>query len=219
MAQNIYNLFREYNRLLTKPQQAKYLAGLDYNLRETFKNLLEYANNPERFENIYDGWIENIEDEIVVLEVYSVILNTKKELDRFCVNDQAYNAFTENKKEMLYLLLSNKQYSYASKLLEIHMFSEEFRQQKLVELKERVLIYLTSKRLSLPKKLIEEIYKWANARKLPSYLVTDIASDFKFQIRHDILPIDTLKEDIEEELKSTKLVKIVENIVNNHRVK
>ena len=67
-------MFREYNRLLTKPQKAKYLAGLSYDLRETFKNLVDYANKNERFENIYDGWIDNLDDELVILEVYSVIL-------------------------------------------------------------------------------------------------------------------------------------------------
>lgn len=74
LAKNIYNLFREYNRLLTKPQKSKYLASLDYNTRETFKSLLKYSDNSEGFENIYNGWIESVDEEIVVLEVYSAIL-------------------------------------------------------------------------------------------------------------------------------------------------
>ena len=218
MAKNIYNMFREYNRILTKPQKVKYLTSLSYDTRETFKSFLEYSNNSDRFENIYDGWIDNIESEIVVLEVYSTILKTQRDLEKFCVPDEAYNTFIQNKKEMLLSLLSNKQYTYASKLLEIHMFSNAFKEKKLIELKTRALAYIKSKGIPLPKKLIEEIYVWAESRKLPSYLITDISTDFKFQIRHDFLPLDTLKEDIEEELKTTKLPKIVDNLVACNKI-
>lgn len=218
MSKNIYSLFREYNKLLTKPQKSKYLAALDYNTRETFKSLLNYANNAERFENIYDGWIDNINDEVVVLEVYSVILSTRQNLNKFCVDDQSYREFIENKKSMLLLLLKNEQYSHASKLLDVHMFSEDFKQKKLKELREEVLKYLMAKRMVLPKKLIVEIYSWADEHKLPSYLATDIEGDFKFNITNDILPITELKKAITRELKSTKLEKIVDCLIDNNRV-
>ena len=218
MSKNIYNLFREYNRLLTKPQKSKYLASLDYNTRETFKSLLNYANNAERFENIYDGWIDNIDDEVVVLEVYSVILSTRLNLENFCVDDKSYAKFIKNKKSMLLLLLNNKQYNHASKLLEVHMFSEDFKQKKLKELREEVLKYLIAKRMVLPKKLIVEIYAWADEHKLPSYLATDIEGDLKFNITNDVLPIKELKKAITKELKSTKIEKIVDCLVDNNRV-
>ena len=48
--------------------------------KETLKSLITYAENPDRFENIYEGWINTLEEELVVLEVYSVILNTKYQL-------------------------------------------------------------------------------------------------------------------------------------------
>ena len=219
MSKNIYNLFREYNRLLTPSQKSKYLAALNYDTRETFKNLIDYANKSERFENIYGGWIDNLNDELVVLEVYSVILSTRSNLQKFCVNDKAHLEFIKNKKSMLLLLLENKQYKHASILLDVHMFSEEFKQQKLDELQDKVLKYLVSKRVVLPKKLIIEIYSWVDQHKLPSYLITDIEGDFKFNINNDILSIKTLQEDIEKELKSTKLKKIVDCLVDNNRVK
>ena len=219
MSNNIYNLYREYNRLLTKPQKSKYLASLDYNTRESFKRLLKYADNSERFENIYDGWIDSVEEEIVVLEVYSAILGTKANLQNFCVDDKQYEKFLKNKKDMLLLLLNNKQYKHASILLEVNMFSEAFKQQKLEELREKVLEYLVSKRMVLPKKLINEIYAWADQRKLPSYLTTDIEGDFRFNIRNDVLPIKELQDAIEQELKSTKIKKIVDCLVDNNRVK
>ena len=219
MSKNIYNLFREYNRLLSKPQKSKFLAGLSYDTRETFKNLINYANKSERFENIYDGWIDNLDDELVILEVYNVLLSTRQNLQNFCVDDKTYKEFIKNKKSMLLLLLENKQYRHASTLLDVHMFSEEFKQEKLDELREEILKYLVSKRMVLPKKLIVEIYSWANTYKLPSYLVADIESDFKFKITNDILPIEELQASIEEELKSTKIEKIVDSLVDNNRVK
>ena len=219
MTKNIYNLFREYNRLLTPPQKAKYLASMNYDTRETFKRLINYANNSGRFENIYDGWIDNLDDELVVLEVYSVILSTRKNLQKFCVDDKTYKDFIENKKKMLTLLLKNKQYKHASTLLDVHMFSEGFKQNKLEELREKVLKYLVSKRVTLPKKLINEIYNWAEKHKLPLYLITDIDGDFKFSITNDILSTKTLQEDVERELKSIKLEKIVNNLVEKNGVK
>lgn len=218
MSKNIYNLFREYNRLLTKPQKSKYLASLDFNMRETFKSLITYSTNLERFENIYDGWIDNLDDELVVLEVYSVILSTRKKLQQFCVDDVTYKKFIKNKKSMLLLLLENKQYQHAMTLLDVHMFSEAFKQKKLDELQEKVLKYLVSKRVTLPKKLIHEIYAWADKHSLPSYLTTEIEGNFKFNITNDILPIQELQVKIEKELESTKLEKIVESLVEHHKV-
>lgn len=218
MPKNIYHLFREYNRLLTPSQKSKCLASLDYNMRETFKGLIKYATNPERFENIYDGWIDNLDDELVVLEVYSIILRTRNSLQKFCVDDKTYNEFIKNKKSMLYSLLKNKQYKHASSLLDVHMFSEEFKQKTLNELEEQVLKYLKLKRVTLPKKLIVEIYSWADKHKLPSYLTADIEGDFKFNITYDIQPIKNLQSKIERELKSTKLEKIVNNLVDNNKV-
>lgn len=218
MSKNIYNLFREYNRLLTKPQKSKYLASLDYNTRETFKGLLSHMDNERRFENIYDGWIDNIDDEVVILEVYSVILSTNRILQNICIDDKSYSKFIKNKKSMLLLLISNKQYENAVKLLDIHMFSEAFKQEKLNELRKEVLKYLVLKRMVLPKKLIVEIYSWVDEHKLPSYLVTDIKSDFKFKITNDVQPIKDLKKLIIEELKSTKIEKIVDCLVDNNRV-
>ena len=219
MSKNIYNLFREYNRLHTSTQKSKYLAGLDYGIRETFKNLINYANNSDRFENIYDGWIDSLEDELVVLEVYSVILNTRTSLKKFCVDDKTYKEFISQKKKMLFLLLNNKQYKHASSLLEVYMFSKEFEKQKLKELKDNVLKYLITKRMTLPKKLINEIYIWVDELKLPSYLITEIEGDYKFPITNDIIPIVALKENIENALdKSIDLQKIVDNLIENNSV-
>lgn len=219
MSKNIYNLFREYNRLMTSPQKSKYLAALSYDTRETFKSLINYANNSDRFENIYDGWIENLDDELVVLEVYSVILNTRRNLKKFCVDDKKYKEFTSQKKKMLYLLLDNKQYRHASNLLDVYMFSKEFEQQKIEELREKVLKYLVLKKMTLPKKLINEIYAWVDELKLPSYLITDIDGDFKFAITSNNIPIKTLRKDVENELdKSTDLKKIVGNLVEKNSV-
>ena len=219
MSKNIYNLFREYNKLLTKPQKAKYLASLSYDTRETFKNLIDYSNKSERFENIYDGWIDNLDDELVVLEVYSILLSTRRNLQNFCVDNKAYKEFIKNKKSMLLLLLENKQYKHASTLLDVHMFSEKFKQDKLDELKEKILKYLVSKRMVLPKKLIVEIYAWADTHKLPSYLVSDIEGNFKFNITNDVLPIEKLKETVEKELESTKIEIIVDNLLDKNSVK
>ena len=219
MSKNIYNLFREYSRLHTQTQKSKYLAALSYDTRETFKSLIEYANNSERFENIYDGWIDNLDHELVVLEVYSVILNTQRNLQKFCVDDKTYKEFISQKKKMLFLLLDNKQYKHAASLLDVYMFNDDFKQKKLEELREKVLKYLVSKRMVLPKKLINEIYDWVEELKLPSYLITDIDGDFKFAIVNDVLPITALKEDVESELeKSIDLKKIVDKLAQNNSV-
>ena len=219
MSKNIYKLFREYNKLLRPEQKSKYLAALSYDTRETFKSLINYANNCDRFENIYDGWIESLEEELVVLEVYSVILNTRRNLRKFCIDDKKYKEFISQKNKMLFLLLDNKQYKHASNLLDVYMFSEEFEAQKLKELRERVLTYLISKKMTLPKKLINEIYSWVDELKLPSYLSTDIDGDFQFSITNDVIPIATLKQDVENALEmSINLQKIVDNLIKNNSV-
>ena len=219
MSKNIYNLFREYNKQLTPAHKSKFLASLNYDIRESLKNLLTYIDNKDRFDNIYDGWINSMEEEFIVLEVYSVILKTKSNLKKYCVDNTKYLRFIDNKKNMLTLLLENVQYSHALKLLDVHMFNEEFKAKKEIELREKVLEYLVAKQMVLPKKLINEIYLWVDELKLPTYLTTDIEGDFKYVVTNDIPTITTLKEDIENALaNSIKLTKIVENLVHNNRV-
>jgi len=146
-------------------------------------------------------------------------LSARIDLQNFCVDDKTYKEFIKNKKRMLLLLLANKQYRHASSLLDVHMFSEKFKQKKLDELKDKVLKYLVSKRMVLPKKLIVEIYAWADKHTLPSYLTTEIEGDFKFNITNDVLPIQELKKAVKKELESSKLEKIVDCLVDNNRVK
>jgi hypothetical protein len=219
LSKNIYNLFREYNKLSTQTQKSKYLASLNFDTRETFKSLIEYANNSDRFENIYDGWIESLEEELVVLEVYNVILNTRRSLNKFCVDDKKYKEFISHKKKMLLLLLENKQYKHASSLLDVYMFSKEFEQEKLKELREKALNYLVSKKMVLPKKLINEIYEWVDGLVIPPYFSTDIDGDFKFPITYDVIPIATLRDDVEKALENSgDLKKIVDNLVKHNSV-
>ncbi len=220
MSKNIYNLFREYNKLSIDTQKSKFLATLNYDTRGTLKSLIDFANNSERFESIYDGWINSLDEELAVLEVYSVIINTRRNLQKFCVDDKTYEKFIENKKSMLTLLLENKQYKHAQSLLDVYMFSEDFKQNKLDELRVKVLEYLISKKMVLPKKLINEIYAWVDALRLPPYLVTDIDGDFKFIITNDVLSIITLQEDVDAAYeKKSDLTKIVDNLVKNNSVK
>ena len=182
--------------------------------------MITFANNSDRFENLYDGWINSLDEELVVLEVYSVIINTRRNLQKFCVDDKTYTKFIENKKSMLTLLLDNKQYKHAQSLLDVYMFSEEFKQTKLNELRVKVLEYLVIKKMVLPKKLINEIYKWVDGLTLPPYLVTDIDGDFKFVITNDVLSITTLQEDVEAAYeKKSDLKNIVDNLVKNNSVK
>ena len=220
MSKNIYNLFREYNKLSGETQKSKYIASLNYDTRETFRSLITFANNSDRFENLYDGWINSLDEELVVLEVYSVIINTRRNLQKFCVDDKTYTKFIENKKSMLTLLLENRQYKHAQSLLDVYMFSEEFKQSKLDELRVKVLEYLIGKKMVLPKKLINEIYRWVDTLSLPPYLVTDIDGNFKFIITNDVLSITTLKEDVEAAYeKKSDLKKIVDNLVEKNTVK
>lgn len=219
MSKNIYKLFREYNKLNSETDKSKYLASLNFNTRETFRSLIAYANNSDRFESIYDGWINSLEEEFVVLEVYSVIINTRRSLENFCVKDDVYNKFIEQKKNILVMLLENNQYEDALSLLNVHMFSEDFKQNKLDELREAVLEYLFEKKMVLPKKLINEIYTWVDKLAVPPYLLTDICGDFTFTITNDILSITTLQEDVEDSCKKqSDLKKFVDNLVQNYQV-
>ena len=218
MSKNIYNLFREYNKIQDEIQKNKYIASLNYDTRETFRGLISYANNSDRFESIYDGWIHSLEEELVVLEVYSVILHTRRNLDKFCVNDEVYKKFIEQKKNMLMLLFENKQYEDAPSVLNVHMFSEEFKQKKLDELREKVLKHLFDKKMVLPKKLIHEIYKWIDKLAVPPYLLTDIEGDFTFTITRDIASITTLQEDVESTCKKkSDLKKFVDNLLQYNK--
>ena len=220
MSKNIYSLFREYNKLHNATEKSKYIVALDNNTRETFKSLVKFSDNSERFDITYDGWINSLDEELVVLEIYSVILKTRSNLQKFCVDSSTYKQFIDHKKGILTLLLENKQYKHAKNLLEVHMFNEDFKETKLEELRVEVLKYLISKKMILPKKLIKEIYKWVDDLILPSYLVSDLEGDFKFTITNDALSIVTLQADFEDAYKKpSDLKKIVDNLVYSNKIK
>ncbi|MDQ7060911.1 MAG: hypothetical protein Q9M43_07120 [Sulfurimonas sp.] len=219
MSKNIYNIYREYMNQPTPTDKSKYIISLSHEIRKTLESLSTYVENEDRFESIYDGWIDNLDHEFVVLNVYSIILNTRRNLNKFCVNDKKYKEFTSHKKKMLFLLLENKQYEHASSLLDVYMFSKDFEEKKLENLRDEVLSHLQEKKMLLPKKLINEIYQWVDALKLPSYLATDIDGDFKFSITNDVPSIETLKEDVEKALnESIDLHKIVDSLVEKNSV-
>ena len=214
MKKNIYTIFREYNKIHSSSQKTKYMVSLNTGDKETLKSLLTYANNPDRFENIYDGWINSLAEELVVLEVYSVILNTKFKLQKYCVDDKTYKNFIKNKRSMLLLLLENKQYEQAEIILNVQMSNNTFKEEKLVLLKKEVLNYLILKKMVLPKKLIVEIFKWVDELSIPTYLTTDIDGEFSFPIHYNPMKKVNLELDTKRELtKSKNLPKYIDTLL------
>ena len=213
MSKNIYTLMHEYNRLRSESSRSKFFASLDYDTRNTLQNFMKFCDNSERFETIYDGWIENKDDELVLLEVYSVILKTKQNLESICVDDNTYNKFIEHKKSMLNLLLGNKQYYEAKSLLSLEMHSESFKEKKLEELKDKALQHLKEKKIALHKKVLNVLYEWVADRKLPVYLVSEFEGDFKFDIYSEYQEVENLQSFVEIELKKSKLQQIVDKLV------
>jgi len=143
------------------------------------KSFIRFSNKPDRFNHIYDGWIDNSDDELIVLEVYSVILQTINTLNSICISDSAYKDYLHSKGILLTLLLGNKQYDSASKLLSIKMYDTAFQTRTMEDLAKKVLTYLIDKKLPLANKLNEQIYNWVEERRLPSYMVSKSTTDFR----------------------------------------
>jgi hypothetical protein len=194
-----------------------FILRLDHDTREAFNNFVKFSSKKDRFDNIYDGWIDKVEDELIVLDIYSVILRTIKTLDAICITDKEYRDYLDSKKTMLLLLLKNKQYQNASNLLSINMYNEAFKVKAIDDLRKKVLEYLIKKELPLPNKLIVELYEWISKRKLPSYMISDIDNEFKYEINDYPISSTTLEEDIVEELKKPRMT--LEKIVNNLVIK
>ena len=210
---NIYTLFREYMKIYTEHQKKIFILRLDHDTREAFNSFVKFSSKKDRFDHIYDGWIDNVEDELIILDVYSVILETIKTLDAICITDKEHENYLDSKKTMLLLLLKNKQYKNASELLSINMYNEAFKTKALEDLHQKVLAYLIKKDLHLPNKIIVELYEWINKRKLPSYMLSSINNEFKYAINDYSVSSTILEEDIILELKKPRMT--LEKIVNN----
>jgi len=212
---NIYVLFRNYQKLTTEHQKKMFILRLDHDTREAFNSFVKVSSKKDRFDNIYDGWIDKVDDELIILDIYSVILKTMKTLDAICIPEKEYEKFQEAKKTMLLLLLKNKQYDNAAELLKINMYDESFKVKALEDLQIKVQDHLIKKNLPLPRKLIVELYEWIKKRKLPSYMLSEIDNEFVYVINDYAITSITLKKDITEELKKPNITldKIVSNLL------
>lgn len=205
---NIYKLIKEYSSQKDDKEKKLFLMALDHATRTSLKSFIAFQNDNKRFENMYDGWISTLEEEIVLLEVYSFVGEIVDYLNGFCVSKTIKKEFDEQQYAMIKLLLKNRQYHSVAQLLKVHMEDESFKEKKLVELRTVVEGYLKQRGMKLPEKFTDQLFKWVHARRFPPYML--VGYDERLQlVMHE--------ERIDENTLAVKIAKAMQRTPRNTR--
>ena len=205
---NIYKLIKEYRSQKDEKEKKLFLMALDQATRTSLKSFIAFQNDNKRFENMYDGWISTLEEEIILLEVYSFVGEIVDYLNGFCVSKMIKKEFDEQQYAMIKLLLKNRQYHSVAQLLKVHMEDESFKEKKLVELRAVVEGYLKQRGMKLPEKFTDQLFKWVQARRFPPYML--VGYDERLQlVMHE--------ERIDENTLAVKIAKAMQRTPRNTR--
>ena len=205
---NIYRLIKEYRSQKTDKDQKLFLMALDHATRTSLKNFIAFQDDNSRFDNMYDGWISTVKEEIILLEAYSFAGEVIDYLDSFCVSKKIKKEFDEQQYAMIKILIKNRQYHSVAQLLNVRMEDESFKEKKLVELRVVVESYLKKRGMKLPDKFTEQLFIWVHARKFPPYML--VGYDERLQLVMHETPID-------ENSLAVKIAKAMQRTPRNTR--
>jgi len=189
---NIYRLIKEYRAQKNDRDKKLFTMALEHSTRRSLQNLIALQEDSSRFDNIYDGWISTTKEEMILLEVYSFIIEVVDYLKQYCVPKNIKKEFDDQQKMMIKLLLKNQRYYEVAQLLQIRMEDESFKEQKVIELKEVVQGYLKRRGFKVPDKFNEQIFKWVEARRFPPYMLVGYEDNLVFPIYEETIDNNTL---------------------------
>jgi len=186
---NMYSLLKEYRTQQDEKEKKLFLMALDHSTRTSLKSLIVLQDDNNRFENMYDGWISTVKEEMILLEVYSFTIETVDYLNQYCVSAKVKKEFDMQQSSMIKLLMKNRQFHTVSQLLNIRMEDESFKEKKILELKDFIKNYLKKRGLNVPNKLSEQLLIWVDARRFPPYMLGGFNEQLQFKLYGD--PVDT----------------------------
>ena len=200
---NIYRLIKEYRSQKDEKEKKLFLMALDHSTRTSLKNFIALQDDNTRFENIYDGWISTVKEEIIFLEAYTFAGEVIDYLNTYCVNKKIKKEFDEHQYAMIKLLIKNRQYHSVAQLLKVRMEDETFKEKKLIELREVVEGYFKKRGMKLPDKSTEQLFKWMHARRFPPYMLVGYDERLQLTIHEELIDENTLAVKIAKAMQRT----------------
>ncbi len=200
---NIYRLIKEYRSQKEEKDKKLFLMALDHSTRTSLKNFIVLQDDNSRFENMYDGWITTVKEEMILLEAYSFALEVVDYLNQYCVTKKIKKEFDEQQKVLIKMLIKNRQFHSVAQLLKVQMEDESFKEKKLIELKVVVQNYLKKKGMKIPDKFNTQLFAWIAARRFPPYMLVGYDEQLQFTIYEEPVDENTLAIKIAKALQRT----------------
>ena len=205
---NIYQLIKEYRSQKDDKEKKLFLMALDHSTRTSLKKFVMYQDDQSRFDTIYEGWISTVKEEMVLLEAYSFALEVSDYLNGYCVDKKVKKAFDDQQKEMIKLLLKNRQFHSVAQLLKVRMEDESFKERKLQELQQVVITFLKKSGVKVPDKFADQLFMWIESRRFPPYMLAGYG---------DELHMNLYEEQLDENVLAVKIVKALQRTPRNTR--
>ena len=177
--------------------------ALDHSTRTSLKNFIAFQDDNSRFENLYDGWITTIKEEMIFLEAYSFAIDVVDHLNQYCVSKEIKKEFDEQQRAIIKLLIKNRQFHSIAQLLKVRMEDESFKEKKLVELKEIVQNYLKKRGIKVPDKFSKQLFTWINTRRFPPYMLVGYDEQLQLPMYEPMPDENTLAIKIAKALQRT----------------
>ncbi len=218
---NIYQLIKEYRSQKNEKDKKLFMMALEHSTRRSLKNLIMLQNDHNRFDHMYEGWISIAKEEMLLLEVYSFVLEVVDYLKQYCVSKATKKEFDDQQKVMIKLLLKNRRYYEVAQLLEIRMEDESFAEEKMLELKKMVQTYLKKRGFKIPDKFNEQIFSWVAARRFPPYMLVGYPDDLTFPIYNETIDSNTLALKIAKAMENRprNVTKVINELIKDRDLK
>ena len=200
---NIYQLIKEYRNQKSEKEKKLFLMALEHSTRTSLKNFIAFQDDNSRFENLYEGWITTIKEEMIFLEAYSFGLDVIDYLNRYCVSKEIKKEFDEQQRTMIKLLIKNRQFHSVAQLLKVQMEDERFKEKKLSELNELIKTFLTKRGIKVPEKFSKQLFEWLKIRRFPPYMLVGYEEQLQLPMYAPMPDENTLAIKIAKALQRT----------------
>ena len=217
---NIYKLIKEYRQQKTEKDQKLFMMALEYATRRSLKNLLALQEDSSRFESMYEGWISTTKEEKVLLDLYSFALDVMDQLTQYCVSKSVKKEFDDQQKVLIKLLLKNQRFYEVAQLLQVRMEDESFKERKVLELKDTILVYMKKRGLKDTEKFHTQLFRWLEVRRFPPYMLVGYDEQLTFTLYKDKVDNNTLAIKIAKAMqrKPRSMMKIVNELIKSRDI-